>query len=553
MSGLYVIGKQGRGKTNFLLNLVAQDLHQGIGLCVMDPHGDLTTDVLACVPPHREDDVLLFDLQDPAHLVGFDLFAGVNPADPASLAAGEERVIGAFKKVWGGVSWGPRLEDLLANCVHVLLLNPGTTLAQLPDLLGDATFRARLLRAVGNPVVLGYFANEYDPLTPRAQAAIYAPVMNKVRAFLRHPLLGEVVSRPGETIDFRRVMARRQILLVRLNAKLPEATSLLGTAIVLRLFEAAVERQELPAASRPPFALYADEFQLFATPTFGDFLQQARKYAVATTVAHQVRSQLDGPLQDAVKAAVNVVTFQVMSDDAREMAREYASNAKPRVPRSPLRWAVNHSDPAIRRAGEAILASIPFVHVRYEEDAPALTVGQKIAFFERRLRQAVLDDDGRATAFPSAYWYGTYDLYEGHYASLKEGFATLQARLLAGKRLEAGDLARLPTGVAAAKLEWADGGMRQFLLRVPLAITPDHSQVVKTVFDHEGPLPERWPPEIDPRHLDVALRARRIRERIRGSHAPIPAPPRPAVPAASEPPPSSSEPPFPFRREVEID
>src|SRR5215217_1416153 len=73
MSGLYVIGKQGRGKTNFLLSLIAQDLYHGLGLCVLDPHGDLTVDVLACIPPHREEDVLLLDLQDTQYPFAFDL------------------------------------------------------------------------------------------------------------------------------------------------------------------------------------------------------------------------------------------------------------------------------------------------------------------------------------------------------------------------------------------------------------------------------------------------------------------------------------------------
>src|SRR6185436_18355294 len=98
------------------------------------------------------------------------------------------------------------------------------------------------------------------------------------------------------------------------------------------LLEAVLARQDVPAQRRSPFCLYADEVQLFATPNFGDFLQQARKYAVATTIAHQLRSQLPSELQDAVKGAVNVVSFQVMSDDAREMAREYVARRSAPLP-----------------------------------------------------------------------------------------------------------------------------------------------------------------------------------------------------------------------------
>jgi hypothetical protein len=104
-----------------------------------------------------------------------DLFAGVDPSDPTSLKSGEERIIGIFKKVWGAGSWGPRLEDLLGNAVHVLFMNPGTVLADLPPLLTDASYRQQLLRHVTSDIVRAYFAGEYDPLTPKGQTAISDP------------------------------------------------------------------------------------------------------------------------------------------------------------------------------------------------------------------------------------------------------------------------------------------------------------------------------------------------------------------------------------------
>ena len=104
MQGLYVLGKQGMGKTNFLLTLIKQDLEAGYGVCVLDPHGDLTVDVLALMPAHREQDVILLDMQDTKHPFAFDPLAGVDPANPESLANGVERVTGIFKKVWGDTS-----------------------------------------------------------------------------------------------------------------------------------------------------------------------------------------------------------------------------------------------------------------------------------------------------------------------------------------------------------------------------------------------------------------------------------------------------------------
>ena len=518
MNGLYVLGKQGRGKTNLLLSLIIQDLYSNHGLCVLDPHGDLTVDILGNIPPHREHDVYLLDLQDTQHPFAFDLFADVDPADEESLATGEERVVGIFKKVWGDSSWGPRLEDLLGNAVHVLLRNPGMTLADFPRLLTKAEYRQQLLQAVTHPDVLDYFEHEYTPLTPKAQANIYGTIMNKVRKFLRHPLLGRIVSQSGATVDFREIMAKRNILLVRLSTKYEEATSLLGTSIVLRLFETTLDRQNVAAANRPPFALYADEFQLFATPTFGHFLQQARKYNVATTLAHQVRSQLSGELQDAVKGAVNVVTFQVLTDDAREMAHEYDSNRAVSLPGNLLVWALKHSDPTIQNAATELLQSLPYVTVRYDEETPALPIDALTHFFERRLRQAVREGNARATPFPAQYWYGTYDLETGGYARIADAFAILRDRLLLSKRIDAGILSDLPIGYAAAKLEQRNGAMRQAVLHFPLAVTADRSTIVKMLFDHDGRLPDSWPQSLNPAYIEAGLRARRIRQHNRARY-----------------------------------
>ena len=56
----------------------------------------------------------------------------------------------------------------------------------------------------------------------------------------------------------------------------------------------------------------------------------------------------------------------------------------------------------------------------------------------------------------------------------------------------------------------------------------------KTLFDHEGPLPTRWPEELNPRFVEAGLRARQIRERTRRTYAAQSV--ADAVPSASEAP-----------------
>lgn len=67
----------------------------------------------------------------------------------------------------------------------------------------------------------------------------------------------------------------------------------------------------------PPFYLYVDEFQNFATPDFATILSEARKYKLSLTVAHQFVAQLDDSIKDAIFGNVGTMcVYRVGSDDA---------------------------------------------------------------------------------------------------------------------------------------------------------------------------------------------------------------------------------------------
>jgi late competence protein required for DNA uptake (superfamily II DNA/RNA helicase) len=70
--GLYIIGVNGTGKSTLIANLIHQDMVQGLGVCLLDPHGDLTLDVLGRVPEERLADVILLDLLDSRYPFGLN-------------------------------------------------------------------------------------------------------------------------------------------------------------------------------------------------------------------------------------------------------------------------------------------------------------------------------------------------------------------------------------------------------------------------------------------------------------------------------------------------
>ena len=58
---MYILGKSGTGKSVLLSNLIVQNIQNGEGVCVVDPHGDLVEDIMTYIPKERAKDIIYFD------------------------------------------------------------------------------------------------------------------------------------------------------------------------------------------------------------------------------------------------------------------------------------------------------------------------------------------------------------------------------------------------------------------------------------------------------------------------------------------------------------
>ena len=296
---LYLIGQTGTGKSTLLLNLIAQDLAEGSGLALLDPHGDLALAALAQVPRHRSNDLVYIDPSDLTRPIGFNPLARV-PQDLKPVVA--DGVVAAFRHVWPD-SWGPRLDYILTHAVRALLDVPGATLLMLPRLLIDEPFRLRLIeRHVSDPVVRAFWLNEYAGYSDSFRTEAIAPIQNKIGKALMTPALRNMLSQPKSTISLRRLMDEGSIVICNLSkGALGESTAhLLGALLITAIAQAALSRTDTDVTQRRAFHLYVDEFQAFATDSFALILSEARKYGLSLTIAHQYLAQLPDRLRAAV-------------------------------------------------------------------------------------------------------------------------------------------------------------------------------------------------------------------------------------------------------------
>lgn len=315
---LYVIGQTGTGKSTLLHALMRQDAVNGRGFALIDPHGDLSEQLVARWPEHRTDFVY-WNVPDPAAPIAFNPLTASTPATRLLAASG---ILEVTKKLWDD-SWGPRLEHILRNALLALVEVPGSTLADVLRLLEDDAFRKDVAARLENAQVRQFWLGEYQRIPAPRRAEAIAPIQNKIGAWLTYPRLREIFCDGSDSTDLRRLMDSGSVLVVNLaKGRLGEdATALFGALLLSTLARLGLERADQRENERRDFAVYCDEVQIFATLGVANMLAELRKYGVHAIVGHQYLAQLEPGVRNAILGNVGtLVAFRLGPADAKMIA-----------------------------------------------------------------------------------------------------------------------------------------------------------------------------------------------------------------------------------------
>lgn len=318
----YVVGKSGMGKSKILENFIEEDIQKGNGLAVIDPNGDLITDTLKKIPPHRINDVILLDPADQDFPVGFNPLEVEDEALKHFIAQG---FVGILKKMFG-FSWGPRLEYVLNYTILALLDYPDSTVLGIVRMLTDKDFRKKVVAQIKDPVVKKFWTVEFASYNDKFASEAVAPILNKVGQFTASSLIRNIIGQPKSSFNFREAMDNKKIVLINLSTgRVGEVnSSLLGGMIITKIQLAAMSRADTRPEDRVDFFLYVDEFQHFATDSFAAILSEARKYRLCLTMANQYISQMEEVVREAVFGNVGtMITFRVGAADAGFLEKEF--------------------------------------------------------------------------------------------------------------------------------------------------------------------------------------------------------------------------------------
>lgn len=314
---VHLIGASGTGKSTLIFNLISQDIKNGEGVAVLDPHGDLIDRILGSIPEHRINDVVLIDPSDEEYSVGFNILSAHSDLEKNLLASD---LVSVFQRL--STAWGDQLGSVLQNAILAFLESSrGGTIADIRRFLIEPGFREEFLSTVNDPDIVYYWRKGFTQLSGNKSIG---PVITRLETFLAPKPIRYMVAQTENRIDFSDILDSGKILL----AKLPqgqigkENSFLLGSLLVSKFQQLAMGRQAQKIESRRPFYLYIDEFQNFITPSMAEILSGARKYNLGLILAHQELRQLDRDREVASAVLSNAYTrvvFRVGDSDARAL------------------------------------------------------------------------------------------------------------------------------------------------------------------------------------------------------------------------------------------
>ena len=321
----YIIGQTGVGKSGFMEGMVAQDIANGEGIAIIDPHGEFVEHVLAMIPKERIDDVVIFEPSDIERPCGLNMLEYDSP-EQKDFAVQE--MIAIFMKLFPPEIIGPMFEHYMRNAMLALMAdknNPGT-LVEIPKMFTDPAFLQQRMAKVSDPIVRSFWMKEWAQTTGSTRSDMLGYVVSKLGRFIENEMMRNIIGQSHSGFDLADIMDKKKIFLANLSKGLTGEvnSSLLGLILVSKIQMAAMRRARLSEDQRVDFYLYIDEFQNFTTDSIATILSEARKYKLNLIMAHQYMPQLKQEIRDAVLGNVGTIgAFRIGAEDAENLQKQF--------------------------------------------------------------------------------------------------------------------------------------------------------------------------------------------------------------------------------------
>ena len=335
---VFVVGGTGNGKTTLLKYAIVQDIQNGKGVAVIDPHGDLAQELLTYIPKERIKDVIYFNPSDVGYPIGLNLLEVPKDLTGDQLLKAKdfiaETVVSIMRKTFSDDgTGGHRIEYVLRNAVLTALTVEDATLFTVYDLLTNKDFRKPIVDKLEQDWLKNFWRNEFSKAGDYQQVKMMSGVTSKIGRYHASISAERILEQPKSTIDFDKILDGKILICNLAKGLIGEDTSeVFGISILAKLQLASFRRIEQKRTNRRPFYAYVDEFQNFATVSFVEMLSEARKYKLFLTMAEQTTSQQDDEkiVNTILTNAGTIVCFKSNSlEDERQMLHLFNNKVQP--------------------------------------------------------------------------------------------------------------------------------------------------------------------------------------------------------------------------------
>lgn len=334
----HLIGGSGHGKTQLMQGMIYEDLRKarkdGRSVIVIDSQGDLlrTISSLSLFDPREEgslgERLLMVDPTDVEWPVCLNLFDWNRERLGGYGALEREKLLNSAVELYEylfGALLGAELtqrQGLIFKYLARLMMEiPDSTIQTLRELMEDGEpFRPYMERLPGS--AKSFFATRFFD---RSFNETKKQILTRLWGVLSNATLERMFSHPRNKVDLFQAMNEGKIVLINTAKDLlkQDGCAIFGRFFIALIVQAAMERSSIAPHKRNPAFVYIDEAQDYLDDNIGQLLNQARKYRIGMTLAHQNLDQLSVSLRSSIFASTSIkFAGGVSAKDARVLGDE---------------------------------------------------------------------------------------------------------------------------------------------------------------------------------------------------------------------------------------
>jgi hypothetical protein len=339
----HIVGGTGHGKTQLMQRMIHADLMAAKvdrrSVVVIDSQGDLINKLMRLdlfdpdAPDGLADRLVLIDPADvefPAALNLFDAhlerLQTYRPVDRERVLNGVIELYEVFFGAMLGADLTQKQGVIFRYLARLMITIPGATIHTLMQLMEDGKpFMPQMEQLDGSARY--FFQTEF--FHP-SFAATKKQILRRLWGVLSTQAFERMFAQTRNKLDLFEAMNDGKIIFISTAKDLlkEDGSALFGRFFVAMLAQAALERSTLDLDDRTPTFVYVDEAQEYFDDSIETILNQARKYRVGLTLAHQTLDQLSPRLRSAINSNTSMKCVGgVSAKDARALADELRTSA----------------------------------------------------------------------------------------------------------------------------------------------------------------------------------------------------------------------------------